>query len=385
PFHAGDSIQYTLFVANGGPSTATNVQVTDTPTNLTITNVSGGGCVALPCTIASLASGANATITVTATINAAGAFDNSATVTATQPDPNLTNNTDNTGNNGTAIASADISVVKTLITAAPYHLGDSIQYTLFIANAGPSTATNIQVTDTPTNLSITNVSGGGCAALPCIIASLASGANTTITVTATITATGTFDNSASVLANEFDPNLGNNTDNTLNSGTAVASADVSIVKTLITAGPFHVGDSIQYTLFIANAGPSTATNVQVSDTPSNLSITNVSGSGCAALPCTIASIASGANATITVTATITATGAFDNSASVVANEFDPNLGNNTDNTGNNGTALASADISVVNALIKTRTFHLGDSIQYTLFIANAGPSTANNIQVTDTP
>jgi len=385
PFHAGDSIQYTLFVANGGPSTATNVQVTDTPTNLTITNVSGGGCVALPCTIASLASGANATITVTATINAAGAFDNSATVTATQPDPNLTNNTDNTGNNGTAIASADISVVKTLITAAPYHLGDSIQYTLFIANAGPSTATNIQVTDTPTNLSITNVSGGGCAALPCIIASLASGANTTITVTATITATGTFDNSASVLANEFDPNLGNNTDNTLNSGTAVASADVSIVKTLITAGPFHVGDSIQYTLFIANAGPSTATNVQVSDTPSNLSITNVSGSGCAALPCTIASIASGANATITVTATITATGAFDNSASVVANEFDPNLGNNTDNTGNNGTALASADISVVKTLITAGPFHLGDSIQYTLFIANAGPSTANNIQVTDTP
>jgi len=385
PFHAGDSIQYTLFVANGGPSTATNVQITDTPTNLSITNVSGGGCAALPCTIASLANGANATITVTATITAAGAFDNSATVTATQPDPNPTNNTDNTGNNGTAVASADVSVVKTLITAGPFHLGDSIQYTLFVANAGPSTATNVQVTDTPTNLSITNVSGGGCAALPCTIASLANGANATITVTATITATGTFDNSATVLANEFDPNTGNNTDNTLNSGNATASADISVVKTLITAGPFHVGDAIQYTLFVANAGPSTATNVQVSDTPTNLSITNVSGGGCVALPCTIASLASGANATITVTATITATGAFDNAASVLANEFDPNLGNNTDNTGNNGTALASADISVVKTLITGGPFHLGDSIQYTLFIANAGPSTANNIQVTDSP
>src|SRR6185369_12855553 len=165
------------------------------------------------------------------------------------------------------LASADISVVKTLITAGPFHLGDSIQYTLFIANAGPSTANNIQVTDTPTN-----VSGSGCAALPCTIASLASGANTSITVTATITATGTFDNSATVDGDEDDPNLGNNTDNTGNSGIAAALADISVVKTLITAAPYHLGDSIQYTLFIANAGPSTANNIQVTDTPTNLNI-----------------------------------------------------------------------------------------------------------------
>src|SRR4029079_376718 len=104
---------YTLLVANAGPSIATAVQVTDTPTNLTITNVSGGGCAALPCTIASLAWGANTTITVTATINAVGAFDNSSTATATEPDPDLANNTDNTGNSGAAGASADISIANT--------------------------------------------------------------------------------------------------------------------------------------------------------------------------------------------------------------------------------------------------------------------------------
>jgi len=82
PFTAGQSITYTIVVANAGPSAATNIQVTDTPTDLTITNVSGGGCAVLPFTIASLASGANTTITVTATIVAAGAFDNSATATA---------------------------------------------------------------------------------------------------------------------------------------------------------------------------------------------------------------------------------------------------------------------------------------------------------------
>ncbi len=385
PFTEGQSIAFSLVVANAGPSTATNVQVTDTPTNLTITNVTGGGCAALPCTIASVASGANVTITVTATISAAGAFNNSATVSATEPDPNIGNNTDNTGNGGTAAASADVSVVKTLVTSGPYTIGQSISYTLFVANAGPSAATNIQVTDTPTNLLITNVSGGGCSALPCTIASLASGANTTINVTATITATGAFDNTATVSATEPDPNSGNNTDSTGNGGTAAASADVSVVKTLTTAGPFNAGQTISYTIVVANAGPSTATNVQVTDTPSNMTITNVSGGGCSALPCTIASLASGANVTINVTATINAAGSFDNTSTVSATEFDPNSSNNTDSTGNGGTAASSADVSVVKTLTTTGPFTIGQTISYTIVVANAGPSTATNVQVTDTP
>jgi large repetitive protein len=385
PFNSGQTISYTIVVANAGPATATSIQVTDTPSNLTITTVSGSGCAALPCTIASLASGTNTTINVTATINAPGVFDNSATATATQPDPDPSNNTDNTGNGGSTGASADVSLVKTLVTSGPFVIGESISYTLFVANAGPSTATSIQVTDTPTNLNITNVSGGGCAALPCTIASMASGANTTINVTATITAVGAFDNSANATAAEFDPNTANNTDSTGNGGTAVASADVSLVKTLVTVGPFTAGESISYTIVVANAGPSTATNIQVTDTPTNLSITTVSGSGCAALPCTIASLASGANTTINVTATITAAGAFDNIATATATESDPNPANNTDSTGNGGNAAASADISVVKTLVTTGPFTAGESINYTIVVANAGPSTATSIQVTDTP
>jgi uncharacterized repeat protein (TIGR01451 family) len=385
PYSAGESISYTLLVANAGPSTPTSIQVTDTPTNLTITNVSGSGCAALPCTIASLASGANTTINVTATINAAGAFDNSATATPAETDPNLSNNTDNTGNGGTAVASADISIVKTLTTAGPYNAGQSISYTLVVANAGPSTATSIQVTDSPTNLTITNVSGSGCSALPCTIPSLASGANTTINVTATINATGAFDNSATATPAELDPNLADNTDSTGNGGTAGSSVDVSIVKTLVTAGPYSAGESIAYTLVVANAGPSTATNIQVTDTPTNLTITNVSGSGCAALPCTIASLVSGANTTINVTATILAAGAFDNSATATPAETDSNLANNTDSTGNGGTAAASVDVSIVKTLVTAGPYSAGQSLSYTLVVANAGPSTATNIQVTDTP
>lgn len=242
---------------------------------------------------------------------------------------------------------ADVSINKTLDTSGPYYAGQPISYTLNVANAGPDTATNIQVTDTPTNLTITNVSGSGCTALPCTITSLASNANTNITVSATIGAAGAFDNSASATAAESDPAPANNTDNTGNSGTASAAADVSITKTLDTSGPYSAGQAITYTLNVANAGPSTATNIQVTDTPSNLTITNVTGGGCSALPCTITSLAANANTNITVSATIDGVGAFDNTASATATEFDPTTSNNSDSTGNGGTTLPTLSIDDV--------------------------------------
>ena len=152
-------------------------------------------------------------------------------------------------------------------------------------------------------------------------------------------------------------------------------ADISLVKTLTTAGPFTVGQSISYTLLVANAGPDTATGIQVTDTPSNLTITNVSGGGCAALPCTIASLASGASVTINVTASIVAAGAFDNSATANANETDPNGANNTDNTGNGGTATAPVLIADL-AVTKTNnaaSVTSGSSTSYTVRVTNAGP------------
>ncbi|MGZ5464011.1 MAG: DUF7933 domain-containing protein, partial [Thermoanaerobaculia bacterium] len=284
---AGDVINYSYLVTNSGfAPLAGPVTVSDDRATVTCPAVSTVGDLDN-----FLDPGESITCTASYTIVAGDVAAASVTNTATATAEGVDSNTDNV--TVYLATAADVSIVKTLTTGGPYTAGQSITYTLFVANAGPSTATNVQITDTPSNLTITNVSGGGCAALPCTIPSLASGADATITVTATINAAGAFDNSATVTATETDPVPGNNTDNTDNGGTASASADVSIVKTLVTAGPFTVEQSIQYTLFVANAGPSTATNVQVTDTPTNLTITNVSGGGCAALPCTIPSLASG--------------------------------------------------------------------------------------------
>jgi uncharacterized repeat protein (TIGR01451 family) len=385
PFTVGDTLQYTLVVSNTGPDTATNVTVDDIPSNLVINSVSSPNCSSFPCTIPSLSNGATETITVQTTIQNSGPFDNIATASADESDPNTSNNTDNTGNGGTAAPAADVSITKTLDTAGPFTVGDSFQYTLVVTNAGPDDATNVSINDTPTNLIIDSVSSTNCSAFPCTIPSLSNGASETITVQATIDNSGPFDNEATATAVESDPNTGNNTDNTGNGGTAAPAADVSITKTLDTAGPFTVGDAIQYTLVVTNAGPDDATNVSINDTPTNLIIDSVSSTNCSAFPCTIPSLSNGASETITVQATIDNSGPFDNEATATAVESDPDTGNNTDDSGNGGNGAPAADISVVKTLDSPGPFNVGDIVEYSLVVSNFGPDPATNVIVTDTP
>jgi uncharacterized repeat protein (TIGR01451 family) len=185
-------------------------------------------------------------------------------------------------------------------------------------------------------------------------------------------------------ADEPDPNPANNTDDDGNHGRTGPSADGSLVKTWTTAGPFAAGQSVSYTLRVANAGPSTATNIDVTDTPSNLTITSVSGSGCVALPCTIASLSPGADTTIDVAATIDVAGGFDNAATSTAVEPDPNPANNTDDDGNGGTVAGAPEVDL--AITKTSSLDelpVGEAFAFTLVIVNNGPDTATNVTLVD--
>ena len=115
PYNVGDSIGYTLLVSNNGPQAATDVLVNDVPTNLTLTSVNSTNCTVMPCTITSMANGAIENITVIATINAGGAFDNSASAfaQAADVDTNIANNIDNSGNGGITIILAPV-IIPTL-------------------------------------------------------------------------------------------------------------------------------------------------------------------------------------------------------------------------------------------------------------------------------
>jgi uncharacterized repeat protein (TIGR01451 family) len=92
----GGQISYTLTVKNNGPANATNVVVTDSVpagTTFVSSTPSQGTCDAtVSCNLGSLASGGSATVTIVVTATAAGTVTNTGKVTATQPDPNATNN-----------------------------------------------------------------------------------------------------------------------------------------------------------------------------------------------------------------------------------------------------------------------------------------------------
>jgi uncharacterized repeat protein (TIGR01451 family) len=370
PVIAGNNVTYTITVNNAGPSNATTAALADTlPAGTTFVSLSSpggwscttpavGGIGTVNCSIATLGI-TNAVFTLTvhadSTLANGTVLSNTATASSATTDPNGANNSDT--ETTTVNTLADVQVTK-VDTPDPVTAGTNLTYTITVTNAGPSAAASVALADTvPTGTTFVSLSSpggwscttpavGGTGAINCTLATFPAGGNAVFTLVVAVDASLTngtvITNSATETTATTDPNGGNNSA-TATTTVGIGSANLSITKTLNTAGPYSAGQAIGYTLVVANAGPSTATNVQVTDTPTNLTITSVSGGGCAALPCTIASMASGGSATINVTATINAAGAFDNSASVTATEGDPNSSNNTDNTANGGTAAAAGD------------------------------------------
>ncbi|WP_299881450.1 hypothetical protein [uncultured Cocleimonas sp.] len=181
------TISYTFTFKNTGNVNLTDLTVADT--NIDTGTLSN-------CPIANLSVGATAICTATRTIDRVQIRDgddltNTAIPSAKGPDGITSAIEDDTANDNstttTVTTKADLSVTKTLLTSSPYIPGQKIYYEIVVTNSASSwsDATNVVVTDLPTNLTITNVSSTNCSALPCTIPLLLIGASETITVEAT--------------------------------------------------------------------------------------------------------------------------------------------------------------------------------------------------------
>lgn len=114
---------------------------------------------------------------------------------------------------------ADLSVTKT-DAPDPATLGEELTYTVTVTNNGPGDnddATGVTVTDNlPAGVSFISATAtqGSCSragsTVSCNLGDLAKGASATISLVVEPNGTGTISNSASVSANESDPNPGNN-------------------------------------------------------------------------------------------------------------------------------------------------------------------------------
>src|SRR5262249_32250829 len=248
----------------------------------------------------------SATRTIVATApTTAGTITNTATVGGDQGDPNTANNTASAMTTVNAMA-ADLSITKT--APATVTAGQQFTYTLTVRDGGPGPVSTISVTDTLPD-GETFVSASGCTnssgTVTCVIGSLKSGKSLTDTITVTAPGTaGTITNTATVSPTDANPQ--NNTDSaTTTVQTGQQSADLAITKT----GPANVatGQTVTYTLSVHNNGPSAAAGVSVTDVlPANLTFVSA-GSGCSTssgtVTCTVANLASGADATFTITVT----------------------------------------------------------------------------------
>lgn len=390
PVVAGTEMEWTISVENAGPSAARNVIVADTfPAGFTLTEVSGAGCSALPCTLDWVNFGPSlaAKITVTGKVDASFADDtltNVATITTTTPDTFTLDNR--------AAATADIRREADLVvtkTATPAVAGSDASFTITIRNDGPSDATTVAFADTmPIGFDALAVSHPGCAItgdlVSCGIGTLAPDDEVEVTIDGKVKPgqpAGNLINTVVVTSATPDPN----------GATAAATmgvtrvADVAIEK---RAGPDAVPGVVggaTWQIIVTNAGPSTATSVDLNDVlPSAVTGATFSGA-CVAMPCTIGPLAPGSETTIDVTATVpsnygSGVDAVENVVNIVA-VADP------DPTDSDWSGRATVATTPEAALVVTKTgpatVVAGDPISWEVNVVNNGPSVARAVQITD--
>ncbi|RBL91240.1 DUF7507 domain-containing protein [Chitinophaga flava] len=384
---AASNVTFTLTATNNGPSTATNVVVTDLlPTGFSFvsaTPAAGYDNVSGQWNIGTMNSGTSQTLQITATVNPEGNYTNTATIAGTEYDPNLTNNQQDA--TVTRVAVSDLEVTKTVDNSTP-DVGEIVTFTIQATNHGPSKATGVIVTDVlPAGYALvnSNTATGTYTAGSWNIGMLTQNATATLTIQATVLASGSYSNTATIAGNEVDRVPTNNTSTVTPTPTPVAN--LSVVKTISNSTP-DVSSQVTFTITASNNGPSNATGVTVTDIlqsgyhfdlaiPSAGTYDNASGKW------TIGNLANGQSATLQIKATVLPSGDYNNKAIIKGNEKDKTPADD-ESAITPPIPVPVADLQV-NKTVSTLVPGTGDPVTFTITVKNNGASNATNVQVTD--
>ncbi len=391
---SGAPITYTLVITNQGPAPATAVQVSDlyprafslvsiqSSRGVTESQCSNGGV----CDLGALAVGEVATVTLVmlAPANvAAGFYTNTAYVGSPAPDSNPNNNTANAAVQVTAQVS--LQAHKAALPN-PAFAGEALAYTIFITNSGPSNANNVTLSDTlPAGFTPELIvsSQGGCAALPCNLGVLASGANAWVTIHGSVAAAVTqplqLANSALITASEYltgvvasvTPGLSNHANFVLDK------------RQIDPLGTVNAGALVTYTLRLTNTGPGLARSVDIKDQlPPGMSVERIAAEGgvCVGALCQFGSVAANSTRAVTVVVKLDPAlraGVYTNTGAA----FSPDAPTITSTVATTVITLATLRVSKV-ALNNPVT--AGGQQLYQVVVYNEGPSAAQAVLVTDT-
>jgi large repetitive protein len=163
-------------------------------------------------------------------------------------------------------AEADLSVLKTVDNPTP-NVGDLITFIVTLTDVGPDDATNVELTDVlPAGLAFVTATPSQGTYDPSsglwTVGTVSPGGSQTLSLTARVDSPAALTNTGSIIhADQFDPDPANNT---ASATETPLQADLSVLKTVSNPTP-NVGDTITFTVTLADVGPDAATNVLVTD------------------------------------------------------------------------------------------------------------------------
>ncbi|WP_198520607.1 DUF11 domain-containing protein [Kitasatospora sp. CB02891] len=356
PFHVGDTVDYTYTVTNTGTAAVHSLSVTD------------DHVAAVTCDATTLNPGASTlchgSYVVTAADVTAGHVTNTAHANGTDPQGQPVQSPP--GEATVPVAGiAELTIEKAADSAGPFHVGDAVAYTYTVTNTGTAAVHNLSVAD------------DHVAAVTCDATTLNPGASTlchgTYVVTAADVTAGHVTNTAH--ANGADPE-GQPVQSPPGEVTVpvVGEGELSIEKTADSAGPFHVGDTVNYTYTVTNTGTAAVHALTVTD------------DHVAAVTCDATTLNPGASTlchgTYVVTATDVTAGHVTNTAH--ANGTDPE-GQPVVSPPGEATVpvVGEAVLAIEKVADSAGPFHVGDTVSYTYTVTNPGTAAVHNLSVVD--
>ena len=334
---------------------------------------------------------------------AGGTLSNTATVTSATDDPDGADNSDTVV--VPVVGSADLTLTKTGPRTAAR--GAQVRWTVRVANAGPSVARSVTVTDTlPAGVTaagfvvaedgVLDCSAGG-GTVTCTAPELAVGASIEVEVFGTLARDFPEEgvtNTATVAAGTADPDTEGNSDTVI-----TAVVDLADPTVTVAVGPDAVvaGGSVTWTLAAANLGSLPADSVVVSGRLPAGTRFGSGSPGCTAdgrlVTCRVGSLdpagsrpgavtAAAASVALTVTAAVdpAVRGELVLRASVAAAGEDANPDNNAASVA--VPVAAVADLGVTKTASRTRV-PTGGTLRYTVAVTNDGPSAALGAEVVE--
>ncbi|MEZ5464213.1 MAG: choice-of-anchor Q domain-containing protein [Lysobacteraceae bacterium] len=380
PYYQGQLIEYLATVSNLGPA---DVYEVDLSFSLQGSNVdhylSLHDCSGLQCSIDAIGNGGSAGIRLFVFKNGAATFDAQGVVnnvTGFSTDPNIANNTDDSGNGGSVSPVSNLEITQTLQTSPPHFIGQDLTFNVAVHNQGPNPAAGVEVVHALDGLAA--VSSSGCDSTGggiCVINNINAGVTRNLQFVLEIT-DSTPRSTVSVSSDNADPDLSDNSD--IDVANTQTDADISVTLTPITAQPYRVNDYLQFQATIANAGPDTATNILLNVDDENLVITDA-GFPCSILPCEIASLSNGASINVTLGGVVPSAGSLSLELDVLSDQNDADDTDNSDTL--QATVEPSADVQIQLAHPGLGPFYVGSVLDYTITVRNNGSLGASGVSV----